>query len=77
MVMKSSTIQYSNSIGQKTGMSKIGNNVMVIPIIMAFMQLYLHEDMTNMSNMSPLNEKGLSGCTICQTKAVQHVLTRT
>ena len=42
MVMKSSTSQYSRRIGQKTGMSKIGNSVMVVPIKIAFMQLYLH-----------------------------------
>lgn len=44
MVINNNTIQYRRRIGQNTGMSKMGNKVMVVPIKMAFMQLSLHED---------------------------------
>lgn len=46
IVMKSNTSQYRSRIGQNTGMSKMGNRVVVVPINTALVQLYLHSTRT-------------------------------
>jgi hypothetical protein len=43
MVRTKRTIQYSNSIGQKTGTSKILKNVRVNATTNAFVNAYLHK----------------------------------